>query len=251
MQQQDPGMAFRSTTTTTMQQDPGMDFPTTMQQQDPGMTFRSTTTTMQQNSGMAFPTTMQQQDPGMAFRSTTTMMQQDPGMAFPTTMQQQDPGMAFHSTTTTMQQDPGPGCSPVAILYPGLLQGGEGMCSYFKERPVIITYGLLALSFILVIVLFIAVHSKNSHPEHKALASRDDMVSVNITVNSLIEKMKTVEQDAKKKYTCDAGWIVFDRKCYFFSSSKSNWFKARSMCVLKNSDLAVIKNEYEQVRCQL
>ncbi|XP_069623157.1 hepatic lectin-like isoform X2 [Ranitomeya imitator] len=122
----------------------------------------------------------------------------------------------------------------------------SGMCSYFKERPVIITYGLLALSFILVIVLFIAVHSKNSHPEHKALASRDDMVSVNITVNSLIEKMKTVEQDAKKKYTCDAGWIVFDRKCYFFSSSKSNWFKARSMCVLKNSDLAVIKNEYEQ-----
>ncbi|CAJ0963410.1 unnamed protein product [Ranitomeya imitator] len=80
MQQQDPGMAFRSTTTT--------------MQQDPVMAFRSTTTTMQQDPGMAFPTTMQQQDPGMAIHSTTTTMQQDPGMSFPTTMQQQDSGMA-------------------------------------------------------------------------------------------------------------------------------------------------------------
>ncbi|XP_073411783.1 hepatic lectin-like isoform X1 [Dendrobates tinctorius] len=122
----------------------------------------------------------------------------------------------------------------------------ERMCSYFKDKPVIITYGLLALSFILIMVLFIAVHSKNTQPEQKSLSSRDDMVSVNITVNSLIEKLKTLEQDAKKKYTCGTGWNLFDSKCYFFSNTKSNWFKARSMCVLKNSDLAVINNENEQ-----
>ncbi|XP_073510244.1 hepatic lectin-like isoform X2 [Phyllobates terribilis] len=91
------------------------------------------------------------------------------------------------------------------------------------------------------------VAQKNySQPEQKDLASRNDMASVNITVNSLIEKLKTVEYEAKKKNTCDAGWSMFESKCYFFSSTKSNWFRARSMCVMKNSDLAVINNKNEQ-----
>ncbi|KAM4036962.1 asialoglycoprotein receptor 2-like isoform 2-T2 [Anomaloglossus baeobatrachus] len=122
----------------------------------------------------------------------------------------------------------------------------ESMCSYFKDRPVIITYGLLALSFILVIVLFVTVHSQNTKSDQKDLASRDDMVSVNNTVNSLVEKLKTVEFEAKKKTTCEIGWNLFEGKCYFFSNSQSNWFRARTMCVLKSADLVVINNENEQ-----
>ncbi|XP_056425119.1 hepatic lectin-like isoform X2 [Hyla sarda] len=120
------------------------------------------------------------------------------------------------------------------------------MWSYFKERPVIITYALLALSFILVMVLFVTVHSNNFKPDKKVMASKDDILGVNITVNSLAEKMKEIEHTAKKMGTCDSGWYFFDRKCYFFSNTKSNWNRARSLCVQKNADLAVINNENEQ-----
>ncbi|XP_073411782.1 hepatic lectin-like [Dendrobates tinctorius] len=122
----------------------------------------------------------------------------------------------------------------------------ESMSSYFKKRPVIITYGLLALLFILVIALFVTVHYQNSKAEQRDLSRRDAMARVNITVNSLVEKLKTVEHEAKKNNTCDAGWDLFDSKCYLFSYIQSNWFGARSMCVLMRADLAVINNENEQ-----
>ncbi|XP_044134800.1 hepatic lectin-like [Bufo gargarizans] len=125
-------------------------------------------------------------------------------------------------------------------------QRSGDMRSYFKERPVIITYGLLALSFILVIVLFATVHSQNFTPERKELASKDDILGLNITVNLLTEKMKEIEHVAKKKGMCDAGWQLFDSKCYFFSSTKSNWYRSRTMCVQKSADLVVINNENEQ-----
>ncbi|XP_069802351.1 hepatic lectin-like [Dendropsophus ebraccatus] len=125
------------------------------------------------------------------------------------------------------------------------MRSGE-MCSYFKERSVIITYGLLALSFILVIVLFATVHSHHFTPDKKQLASKDDIVGVNITVNTLAEKIKEIEHAAKKLGTCDSGWYSFDRKCYFFSNSRTNWARARSMCVQKSADLVVINNENEQ-----
>ncbi|XP_069612692.1 mucin-13-like isoform X1 [Ranitomeya imitator] len=82
MQQQDPGMAFRTATTT-------------MQQQDPGMAFRTATTTMQQDYGMAFRSTSAM-DSGMAFRSMSTM---DSGMAA-CSMSTMDSGMAARSMST-------------------------------------------------------------------------------------------------------------------------------------------------------
>lgn len=118
--------------------------------------------------------------------------------------------------------------------------------TYFKDRPVIITYGLLALAFILVIALFATVHSNHLKPERKEMASKDDILGVNITVNSLIEKMTEVERAAKKMSTCESGWQLFDRKCYFFSNTKTTWSGSRSMCIQKSADLVVINNENEQ-----
>ncbi|XP_075199199.1 hepatic lectin-like [Anomaloglossus baeobatrachus] len=120
------------------------------------------------------------------------------------------------------------------------------MSSYFKQRSVIITYGLLALSFILILVLFTTVHSHHFTSQKKHLAGKDDIFGVNITVNSLVEKLKNVEHVVKRKSSCDAGWQLFDGKCYFFSNTYSSWQKARSMCILKNADLAVINNANEQ-----
>ncbi|KAM3924440.1 hepatic lectin-like isoform 2-T2 [Leptodactylus fuscus] len=120
------------------------------------------------------------------------------------------------------------------------------MCSRLKEKHTIITYGLLALSFILVICLFVTVHSRGYKPESNELAKKDDILGVNLTVNSLKEKMKEIEHAAKKKFTCESGWYLFDRKCYFFTNTNSNWHRARTTCVQKNADLAVINNENEQ-----
>ncbi|KAM3924442.1 hepatic lectin-like isoform 2-T2 [Leptodactylus fuscus] len=82
--------------------------------------------------------------------------------------------------------------------------------------------------------------------EKKDLASKDDVVGVNITVNALVEKMKEVETAAKKIGTCDNGWAIFGRNCYYFSVAKYNWYKARTTCIQKSADLVVINNEDEQ-----
>ncbi|KAG8574061.1 hypothetical protein GDO81_009021 [Engystomops pustulosus] len=120
------------------------------------------------------------------------------------------------------------------------------MWSYFKERPVILTYVLLALSFILVTILFVVVHTQHFKPEMKELARKDDILGLNITVNSLGEKMKEMERTSKKKNSCEVGWHLFNGNCYFFSDIKSNWYKARTMCVHRSADLVVINNENEQ-----
>ncbi|XP_044134797.1 hepatic lectin-like isoform X8 [Bufo gargarizans] len=67
-------------------------------------------------------------------------------------------------------------------------------------------------------------------PEREELASKDDILGLNITERGM----------------CDTGWKLFDSKCYFYSRSKSNWYRARTMCVMKNADLVVINNENEQ-----
>ncbi|CAN2388655.1 plasmacytoid dendritic cell antigen processing and presentation [Pristimantis euphronides] len=120
------------------------------------------------------------------------------------------------------------------------------MWSYFKERPVIITYALLSLSFILVITLFAVVHSNRIPSESKQLATKDDILGVNITVNSLNDKIKEIKKSVKKATSCDSGWLIFGSNCYFFTNSKVNWHKARSNCVSKNADLVIIENEEEQ-----
>ncbi|XP_066449639.1 hepatic lectin-like isoform X2 [Eleutherodactylus coqui] len=121
------------------------------------------------------------------------------------------------------------------------------MWSYFRERPVIITYGLLALSFILVIALFATVHSNKPKLESKELSTKDDIRSVNITVNLLLEKMSEVEKTAKKRGICETGWQLFEGHCYFFTNTKeSSWNRARSTCIGKSADLVVITTENEQ-----
>ncbi|XP_075049898.1 hepatic lectin-like [Mixophyes fleayi] len=118
--------------------------------------------------------------------------------------------------------------------------------SYFKQKPVILTFGLLALSYILVIVLFINVLSQNSTIDMSILASKSDILSLNTSVDELTTKLKQVEQDAKKATSCDPNWEHFECSCYYFSSMKSDWMKARALCIGKSSDLVVITSEKEQ-----
>lgn len=114
------------------------------------------------------------------------------------------------------------------------------------QKSNLLTYGLIALSYVLVIVLFIIVLSANPSSQTNIMASRSDLQSLNSTINNLSSKMKQIEQNAKKATTCEIGWQQFQTSCYFLTSRKSNWMKARSTCVSKHADLAVITSEGEQ-----
>ncbi|XP_068130528.1 hepatic lectin-like isoform X2 [Hyperolius riggenbachi] len=115
----------------------------------------------------------------------------------------------------------------------------------WSQKSNLITYGLLSLAYILVIALFITVFSQNSTSGNE-LASKRDLVSLNSSVGAMASKMTQIEKDVKKITTCETGWIEFEGSCYFLTSTKSNWMKARSACVGKNADLAVITSENEQ-----
>ncbi|XP_063787576.1 hepatic lectin-like isoform X2 [Pseudophryne corroboree] len=101
----------------------------------------------------------------------------------------------------------------------------DSVCSYFKQKSVILTFGLLAISYILVITLFINVLSR---------------------IGELTTKVKQMEQDLKKAPSCGPNWERFECSCYYFSYIKSNWMKARAMCIGRDSDLTVITSEAEQ-----
>ncbi|XP_075715664.1 hepatic lectin-like [Rhinoderma darwinii] len=70
------------------------------------------------------------------------------------------------------------------------------------------------------------------------------------TAKSVYNGARTLELDhgamEEERGTCDTVWQLFEGNCYFFSNSKSNWHKARTMCLYKSADLLVIDNENEQ-----
>ncbi|CAI9599908.1 unnamed protein product [Staurois parvus] len=98
----------------------------------------------------------------------------------------------------------------------------------------------------MVIALFIIVLSQKSPSQMATMASKTDLQSLDSTVGNLSLKMKQIERDTKKATTCETGWQPFKGSCYFFTNLRSNWMKARSSCVIKGADLAVITSEEEQ-----
>ncbi|XP_063787578.1 hepatic lectin-like isoform X4 [Pseudophryne corroboree] len=82
--------------------------------------------------------------------------------------------------------------------------------------------------------------------EIRNLASNSDLLSLNSSVGELTTKVKQMEQDLKKAPSCGPNWERFECSCYYFSYIKSNWMKARAMCIGRDSDLTVITSEAEQ-----
>ncbi|XP_073478621.1 hepatic lectin-like [Aquarana catesbeiana] len=117
---------------------------------------------------------------------------------------------------------------------------------FFTQKTNLITYGLIALSYVMVIALFIIVLSQKSPSQMATMASKNDLQSLDSTVGNLSLKMKQIERDVKKATTCETGWQTFQGSCYFFTSARSNWNKARTTCVMKQADLAVITSVEEQ-----
>ncbi|KAM5171809.1 C-type mannose receptor 2-like [Mantella aurantiaca] len=117
---------------------------------------------------------------------------------------------------------------------------------FFTQKSNLITYGLIALSYVLIIALLITVLTQNGPLQTNTMASKADLQGLNSSVSDLSTRMKLVERDAKKATTCETGWQKFQDSCYYFTSVKSNWMKARSTCISKHADLAVITSDEEQ-----
>uniref|UniRef100_F7CSY8 C-type lectin domain family 4 member E n=1 Tax=Xenopus tropicalis TaxID=8364 RepID=F7CSY8_XENTR len=62
-------------------------------------------------------------------------------------------------------------------------------------------------------------------------------------VAQLASKVNAMEA---KKEACDSAWIQFEDSCYYITTKKTNWQKARSFCVQEGGDLVVVNSEKEQ-----
>ncbi|XP_056425114.1 hepatic lectin-like isoform X2 [Hyla sarda] len=110
-------------------------------------------------------------------------------------------------------------------LYEEESQSGRRKAYFYTPRTEWIPFGLLALLFVLLLVLFIIVFSG---------------------VHNLSSDMDKLHTSIKKK-TCEVGWKQFDESCYFLTKVETSWAKIRNTCLNKGADLAVITSDREQI----
>ncbi|XP_018109142.2 hepatic lectin isoform X2 [Xenopus laevis] len=115
----------------------------------------------------------------------------------------------------------------------------------FQRRSTYLTYGLLALSYILILTLFIMFLSKASKSETSKDDKSRDYSELKNNVSVLFYKLKLLEETSQRS-NCDSGWKEFNGSCYYFSKNTMDWNKARDLCLKRESDLVVITSENEQ-----
>nr|XP_009939141.1 PREDICTED: hepatic lectin-like [Opisthocomus hoazin] len=105
-----------------------------------------------------------------------------------------------------------------------------------KLRSFFAVYLLLALSFLLTFTLFAVSLSR---------------------VSALSSKLNEVQPERKQNFSgrdfllfpCGPGsreWEYFDGKCYYFSLTRTSWYKARADCEEMHSQLVIINSYAEQ-----
>ncbi|XP_040270828.1 CD209 antigen-like protein C [Bufo bufo] len=130
-------------------------------------------------------------------------------------------------------------------LYEYERQPGRRWFDSYTQKPEWISYGLLALLYVLILALFIMVHSGANVPS-KNVVTLKEMNDFRGKVHNLSEFMDDVHTSVKPK-TCEAGWRKFDDSCYFLTVFKSDWPKIRSSCLKKGADLVVVNSDREQI----
>ncbi|XP_075433513.1 hepatic lectin-like isoform X2 [Ascaphus truei] len=74
---------------------------------------------------------------------------------------------------------------------------------------------------------------------------KTDILQLKSQVADLSSKLAQLDTTPKKE-SCESPWVYYNDNCYFFSTMKSNWMKAKTMCEGKGASLAVITSEEEQ-----
>ncbi|XP_066445591.1 hepatic lectin-like [Eleutherodactylus coqui] len=116
----------------------------------------------------------------------------------------------------------------------------------YTWKPEWISYGLLALLYVLILVLLITVYSgDNVSSTRKHLVTLKEMNDFREKVHNLSLAMDDLHTSIKKK-TCEKGWKQADGSCYYITGVKATWAKTRDSCLKKGADLAVITSKREQ-----
>ncbi|XP_025903929.1 hepatic lectin-like [Nothoprocta perdicaria] len=105
-----------------------------------------------------------------------------------------------------------------------------------KLRSFFTVYLLLALSFLLITVLFAVSISKVS-----AVSSQLHKVH--------LEQKTNYSSTDYLLFPCGPGsreWEYFDKKCYYFSLGRTTWHKAKAACEEMHSHLAIIDSYAKQ-----
>ncbi|XP_072255760.1 hepatic lectin-like [Pyxicephalus adspersus] len=120
---------------------------------------------------------------------------------------------------------------------------GNRWSTFYRQNPGLLSYGLLALLYILILALFITVFSRSSSGNLQ-LVSKKEIDDFSSKVRTLSSEMDQLESSYIRK-KCKNDWIQFENSCYYISKSTLDWKSARTLCQGKESDLVVINNQRE------
>ncbi|XP_066446157.1 lactose-binding lectin l-2-like [Eleutherodactylus coqui] len=130
-------------------------------------------------------------------------------------------------------------------LYDDERPAGRRWYDSYTWKPEWISYGLLALLYVLILVLFITVYA-GANVTRKDLVTLKEMNDFRERVHNLSSAMDDLHTSLKKK-TCEDGWKQLDDSCYSSTVVKATWSQTRDSCLKKGADLASITSEREQL----
>ncbi|NXL54668.1 CL17A protein, partial [Podilymbus podiceps] len=138
-----------------------------------------------------------------------------------------------------------------------------------RVTSVAILYVLVALSFVAWALLFALVMVKQMEiaAELKLLKSNysDEQVNARQELSETQREQKRMRSEMRKYYEelqditvlicksvldnkkCSAGWKIFEKSCYSFSTETMSWPDAKEICTNQGAHLVTINSEPEQV----
>ncbi|XP_067170763.1 uncharacterized protein [Apteryx mantelli] len=134
-----------------------------------------------------------------------------------------------------------------------------------REKPVVILYVLVALSFAMWVAILSLVMVKYSElsRELKMLSSNysesvlQELADTRRGQDRMRTKMSTYYQELQDitalickalpdSRRCSAGWKIFEKSCYSFSTESLSWEDAKQICSDQGSHLVIVNTELEQ-----
>ncbi|XP_051783784.1 C-type lectin domain family 4 member E-like [Erpetoichthys calabaricus] len=109
-----------------------------------------------------------------------------------------------------------------------------------------------------------ALESQHTRNYSALLESRATLQSQYRTLNEKYDELSKELRNLKEYYcyvislswisfsteitcpVCEVGWVLFNSKCYFFSTVKLTWELSRDQCVIKGGHLVIVESSREQ-----
>ncbi|XP_064355440.1 CD209 antigen-like protein C isoform X2 [Dromaius novaehollandiae] len=134
-----------------------------------------------------------------------------------------------------------------------------------REKPVVVLYVLVVLSFamwVAVLALVVVKYSELSR-ELKMLSSnysesvlqelsetRRGQARMRAKMSSYYQELQGITGLICKTFLdnrrCSAGWKIFEKSCYSFSVETMSWEDAKQVCLDQDSHLVIVNTEEEQ-----